>query len=64
MKKVIEILLCAAITFGFIYLLGAFYSATFDIRYWSEGARFGVTFIGSMFSFILPAAYTLNKYDK
>jgi len=38
------------ITFGFIYLLGAFYSASFDISKWTYDARFAISSIGGFLS--------------
>jgi hypothetical protein len=45
--------LIVLLTFAFFYLLGAFYSASFDISKWSIDTRFAIVFIGGFFSAIV-----------
>lgn len=50
--------------FAFIYFLGAFYMATFNIKYWDENVLNHVTFIGggfALFSGIITFALVYNK---
>jgi hypothetical protein len=42
--------LIVLLTFAFFYLLGAFYSASFDISRWSIDTRFTIAFFGGFFS--------------
>jgi hypothetical protein len=51
------------ITFGFIYLLGAFYSASFDISKWTYDARFAISLIGGFFSALVMIYKTYGGYD-
>jgi len=42
--------LIVLLTFAFFYLLGAFYSASFDISKWTYDARFAISSIGGFLS--------------
>ena len=43
------------IVFAVLYLMGAFYSVSFDISQWSDGTRFLVAFIGGVSIFGVSA---------
>jgi hypothetical protein len=44
-----------------VYLLGAFYSVSFDIYQWHEGVRLGVTLAMPAGAFTGLTAYQVNK---
>lgn len=46
--KIFFALLCGMLAFGFVYLLGVFASATFDINAWSQDGRALVAYIGGI----------------
>lgn len=48
MVKVATGIFLAAVCFGLVYLMGAFYSCSFDFSTWCQGARFGVAVVGGI----------------
>jgi RsiW-degrading membrane proteinase PrsW (M82 family) len=50
--------------FGTFYLLGAFYSASFNISNWPVEVRLGVAVFGTLIAFILAAAYLVLSDEK
>lgn len=45
MKKILSIIILCILSFLILYLLGAFYSTSFNIVKWEEGCRFGVVIL-------------------
>jgi len=50
MKKVITTILLGLSIFGFVYLIGCFVNASFDINKWSDLGRALVAVFGGFFS--------------
>jgi hypothetical protein len=60
MINYLKAILLALFTFGLFYLFGAFYSASFFINQWTDGARFIVSFMGGLCSVIVIVASIIN----
>ena len=55
----------AALTvFGVMYLLGAFYAASFNIAEWGEGTRLLVTIFGGGLGFVVAVFVSFEKLEK
>jgi hypothetical protein len=60
MKNLRFRIILGSLGFLFIYLLGAFYSVTFNISNWLESTRFIVSIFGSI-AFIIVVAFYSSK---
>jgi biotin transporter BioY len=61
---IIKTVFCTLLTFGLFYLLGAFYSASFNISDWTKDSRFIISVIGSMFSILVAVLCLAYEYQK
>lgn len=64
MKEILFRLLMGLIGFIVIYLLGSFYSATFNINNWNEAIRFVVSLFGGLSFFALATYPNYNFKNK
>jgi hypothetical protein len=60
MKNLRFRIILGSLGFLFVYLLGAFYSVTFNISNWLESTRFIVSIFGSI-AFIIVVAFYSSK---
>jgi len=60
MKNLRFRIILGSLGFLFIYLLGAFYSVTFNISNWLESTRFIISIFGSI-AFIIVVAFYSSK---
>lgn len=61
MKNIIYFTITFLFSFSLFYLLGSFYSVSFDISKWSDDARSIVSVIGGLFSFVIGGFATIHK---
>jgi hypothetical protein len=61
---IIKTVFCTLLTFGLFYLLGAFYSASFNISDWTKDSRFGISLFGGMVSTMVAVVCIAFEYDK
>lgn len=56
--KFIRSLCAGALAFFFVYLMGAFFSVSFDISQWEDSIRLAVAFLGGCLAFASFATAT------
>jgi hypothetical protein len=60
MNELVKRILIGCVGFGFVYLMGSFYNASFDISKWNISSRFVVAMLGGFISVMLA---TFPGYD-
>lgn len=50
--------------FGLFYLVGSFYEADFNLKYWSEVTRAVVSIVGGFLSMVVGATTMINELEK
>ena len=63
MKKYFKLILFSITYLFFAYLIGSFYSATFDLRIWTEDTRFVISMIGLILVLVSNLYYALSSCD-
>ena len=62
MKKIIKSVLVMLFVFTIFYLIGAFFSVSFDISKWEPGCRFFVSMFGGAFS-VFSFVFYLGEFN-